>query len=52
MRTLVTRVSRALCLLGAAVLALSPTSTAGTANGTRIVLWTCNGGANQKWQLH
>lgn len=25
---------------------------ASTANGTRIVLWTCNGGANQKWQLH
>ncbi|MET8984974.1 hypothetical protein ABZW49_05975 [Nonomuraea wenchangensis] len=22
---------------------------AGTANGTAIILWTCNGGANQKW---
>jgi transposase len=23
----------------------------GTATGTRIVLWTCNGGANQQWNL-
>ncbi|WP_344474485.1 RICIN domain-containing protein [Glycomyces algeriensis] len=23
----------------------------GTANGTRIVLWTCNGGGNQTWTL-
>jgi hypothetical protein len=20
-----------------------------TANGTKVQLWTCNGGANQKW---
>jgi len=23
----------------------------GTANGTRVALWTCNGQANQKWVL-
>jgi hypothetical protein len=22
---------------------------AGTANGTKAVLWSCNGGANQQW---
>ncbi|GAA4964794.1 hypothetical protein GCM10023238_35510 [Streptomyces heliomycini] len=22
---------------------------AGTANGTAVQLWTCNGGSNQKW---
>ncbi|MFI9594908.1 RICIN domain-containing protein [Nonomuraea sp. NPDC052265] len=22
-----------------------------TANGTRLVIWTCNGGANQRWTL-
>jgi hypothetical protein len=22
---------------------------AGTANGTKIIIWTCNGGANQQW---
>jgi hypothetical protein len=24
----------------------------GTANGTKIIIWTCHGGTNQKWQLH
>jgi hypothetical protein len=24
---------------------------AGTVNGTRTVLWTCNGQSNQKWAL-
>ncbi len=24
-------------------------SGAGTANGTKVILWTCNGGANQRW---
>jgi hypothetical protein len=24
----------------------------GTGNGTRIQLWDCHGGANQRWQLH
>jgi hypothetical protein len=23
----------------------------GTANGTKVVLWTCNGQANQQWSL-
>jgi hypothetical protein len=22
----------------------------GTANGTKVILWTCNGGSNQNWQ--
>jgi len=22
-----------------------------TANGTQLVLWTCNGGTNQQWHL-
>jgi hypothetical protein len=22
-----------------------------TANGTQLVLWTCNGGSNQQWHL-
>jgi len=24
---------------------------AATANGTKIVLWACNGGTNQQWSL-
>ena len=24
---------------------------AGTANGTKVQLWTCNGGSNQQWAL-
>ena len=24
---------------------------AGTANGTVVKLWTCNGGTNQRWQV-
>jgi hypothetical protein len=24
-------------------------SGAGTANGTKAILWTCHGGTNQKW---
>jgi hypothetical protein len=24
---------------------------AGTANGTLVELWTCNGGSNQQWTL-
>ncbi|MFC4110837.1 ricin-type beta-trefoil lectin domain protein, partial [Micromonospora zhanjiangensis] len=24
---------------------------AGTANGTKLILWTCNGGTNQQWSL-
>ncbi|MEU1851530.1 RICIN domain-containing protein [Streptomyces sp. NPDC019990] len=23
----------------------------GTANGTRAILWSCNGGTNQQWAL-
>jgi hypothetical protein len=23
----------------------------GTANGTKVQLWTCNGGSNQQWSL-
>jgi hypothetical protein len=23
---------------------------AGTANGTAVIIWTCNGGANQQWR--
>jgi hypothetical protein len=24
---------------------------AGTANGTKIILWSCNGQSNQRWTL-
>ncbi|MFI6377171.1 ricin-type beta-trefoil lectin domain protein [Streptomyces sp. NPDC050546] len=24
---------------------------AGAANGTQVVLWNCNGGANQRWTV-
>ncbi|MEU4835051.1 RICIN domain-containing protein [Streptosporangium sp. NPDC023615] len=24
---------------------------AGTANGTKLILWACNGGTNQRWSL-
>jgi hypothetical protein len=23
----------------------------GTANGTKIILWSCNGGTNQQWSV-
>jgi alpha-L-fucosidase len=42
MRTLVARVSRALCLLGAAVLALSPTGTASAATPAQVIVVSPN----------
>jgi hypothetical protein len=27
-------------------------SSAGTANGTRLILWACGSGANQRWSVN